>query len=374
MIIRTTTVAIAVTGALALTACSPQDVTPPEPVTVYVVEALAAQELESRTFTGTLQPRVESTLGFRVGGQLLERRVEVGSTVRQGDVLAVLDDADYRLALAAAQAQKRAAEVDARQTQEDAERLERLASDETVGRAEAERQRTGADAAQARLAQSSQQVMAEENRLAYTRMTAPFDGVVTGVRAEVGQVLDVGAPVLTLARMGALEVVVDVPEAWVDRVRRSDVTVRLFDSPGTPTTAGVLREVAAVANSPSRTFRVRYTLSGAPPEWRLGRTATVVLTERPERPAATTDALVSLPLTALVNDGPSTHVWSVDRASDRPSATPVVVHRQTQDRVWVTGVAAGTRVVALGAHKVDGSMQVRPVLQPAGTSAPGASS
>lgn len=374
MIIRTATVAIAVTGALGLTACSPQDVTPPAPVTVYVVEALAAQALDSRTFTGTLQPRVESTLGFRVGGQLLERRVEVGSTVRQGDVLAVLDDADYRLALAAAQAQKRAAEVDARQTLEDAERLERLASDETVGRADAERQRTGADAAQARLAQSSQQVMAQENRLAYTRMTAPFDGVVTGVRADVGQVLDVGTPVITLARTGALDVVVDVPEAWVDRVRRSDAAVRLSDSPGTPAIAGVLREVAATANSPSRTFRVRYTLNSVPAECRLGRTATVVLTERPDRPTATTDALVSLPLTALVNDGRSTHVWSVDEVSGRPSATPVTVHRQTQDRVWVTGVVAGTRVVALGAHKVDGSMQVRPVLQPASPSAPGASS
>ena len=374
MIIRTTTVAIALTGALALTACSPQDVKPPDPVTVYVVEALAAYEVQSRTFTGTLQPRVESTLGFRVGGQLLQRRVEVGSTVRQGDVLAVLDDADYRLALAAARAQKRAAEVDARQTLEDAERLERLASDETVGRADAERQRTGADAAQARLAQSSQQVMAEENRLAYTRMTAPFDGVVTGVRADVGQVLDVGAPVITLARVGALDVVVDIPETWVDRVRRSDTIVRLSDSPGTPAIVGVLREVAAVASSPSRTFRVRYTLDGAPPEWRLGRTATVVLTERPDRPPATTNGLVSLPLTALVNDGRSTHVWSVDEASGRPSPTAVVVHRQTQDRVWVTGVVAGTRVVALGAHKVDGSIPVRPVLQPASPSAPGASS
>jgi RND family efflux transporter MFP subunit len=363
-----------VVGLLALTlaACSSKEPTASALPAVYVTEAVSAHAAQVRTLPATLQPRVESELGFRVGGQIATRRVALGTTVKQGDVLAELDSADYRLALEAARQQLRAAEVDAQQSRQDAERFERLAADDTLGRADAERQRAHADATQARLEQAQQQWALERNRLEHTRLKAPFDGVVTAVQADVGQVVPEGMPVLTLAKAGEMEAWVDVPEHLVARIRSLSASVQLVDAPEAAPVRGVLREVSAAAQAPARTFRVRYALAQVPAGWKLGRSVTVTLSGMAAAPATAKPPLVELPVTALVNQGAATQVWWVDTATGQLRAQPVQVQQQTQDRVVVLGVPVGAQVVSVGAHKLDAGMKVRPVVRPTAATVQGA--
>ncbi len=366
-------IAVVLSGLL-LAGCAPEAATTAPIPVVYVTPAQVSPSMASRILSGSLRPRVETDLGFRVAGLMLERRVDVGSVVQKGDVLARLDSTDHQLALEAAEQEEEAARVDDRQQRLDAQRLERLALDDTVGRADAERQRTRSEAAAARLKQAGQQRELQRNRLAYTQLVAPFDGVVTAVRAERGQVLGEGIPVLTMARAGELEVVVDVPEGLIHRLRSMQASVQLTEQPQEPGVTAPLREVAAAAHPASRTYRVRYAVPQAPAHWRLGMSAMVVLTDQPTSSAEAAMPSADLPVSALVNRGNETWVWVVDGATGQLTAQPVQVQRQTEARVRVTGVPPGALVVSVGAHKLDAGMRVRPVKRDGSSGLPGVGS
>lgn len=145
-------------ASLLLTACSE----PPAPAAivkpVFVTTVTPANSAQSRSFTSVIRPRVETELGFRTGGKVVERLVEVGDSVKAGQVLARLDPVDYRLAVKAAADQVQAASVEAQQAASDEARFRRLLADGSVGAADHERQKARADAAAARLDQASRQL------------------------------------------------------------------------------------------------------------------------------------------------------------------------------------------------------------------------
>jgi len=150
---------------------------------------------------------------------VVDRLIEIGDTVKAGQVLARLDPADYQLAVSAATDQVQAASVDAQQAASDEARLRRLLADGSVGAADHERQKARADAAAARLDQARRQLDLARNREGYATLVAPYAGVVTALRFERGQVVAEGQPVLSLARDGEREIVADLPEEWVGRAR-----------------------------------------------------------------------------------------------------------------------------------------------------------
>jgi RND family efflux transporter MFP subunit len=359
---------------MTLAGCTSKEPAKPVVMAVYVTEAQAASGNEVRNFAGTIQPRTESELGFRVGGLLQSRNVEVGSRVRAGAVLASMEAADYNHALEIAKQNLLAAEADAKQNLQDAQRLEKLAAEDAVAKADAQRQRTRSDTVQARLIQAKKQLEIEENRTAYTQLTAPFDGVVTAIRAEVGQVVAQGMPIVSLARTDALEVVADVPEQMVDGIKQWSATAQLSGSLETSDGNTVnlkLREVAAAANPNARMYRVRYSMMKPPASWMLGRSVTLTL-QKGAGLSAQQETVVELPVSATVNNGQSTQVWVVDGETGKLSAQTVAIKKQTQQTVWVTGVAIGAKVVSAGAQKLDAGMTVRPILRTADTAEAGA--
>jgi membrane fusion protein, multidrug efflux system len=351
-----------------LGACTPP---PPEASVVpavYVTAVAPTARVQTRQLSAVLGPRVESELGFRTGGLLVERAVDLGQSVRQGQPLARLDPADLRLAEQAAAEQLRAAETDATQSASDAARFARLLADGSIASADVERQRARADAAAARLAQARSQLELTRNRLGYTTLVAPFDGVVTAVRAQRGQVVGEGQPVIALARRGEVEVLADVPEQLAGTLRQHHAEARLAtdtDAAETPAVALRLRELAAAAHPVSRSFAARFTVAAdgpLPAGWQLGRSVTLSLS-RPQAEAAGEPGF-ELPLGALVDDGRETVVWLVDPADGRLQRQPVLVHAHTAATVRVSGLPEGALVVSVGAHKLDAGMRVRPVRRP----------
>lgn len=344
---------------LLLTGCSEPPAPPAVAKPVFVTTVAQTASAQSRTFTSVVRARVESDLGFRTGGKVVERLVEVGDSVKAGQVLARLDPADYRLAVQAAADQVQAATVDAQQAASDEARFRRLLADGSVGAADHERQKARADAAAARLDQDHRQLELARNREGYATLVAPYAGLVTALRFERGQVVAEGQPVVSLARGGESEIVVELPEDWVGRARGLVATAAPWNDP-TSRVRLVLRELSPQASAQGRTYRARYSAAAesraqvaALP---LGSTMQLTLSAPQAGPATT-----ALPVSALIKGSGPAGVWALDAKGSGLVFTPVQVVSIDDATVHVTGLVVGSRVVSVGAQKLDAGITVRAV-------------
>ncbi len=361
--------------ATSLAACAPEPAEAPMVPSVYISPVRNDRGAEQRVLFGSVRPRVEADLSFRADGKVTARLVELGQSVRKGQALARIDPADYQLAVEAAIEQQRAAEVDAVQSASDAARFKRLLADGSVGAADAERQQARADAAAARLKQAQRQADVARNRAGYAVLTAPFDGVVTALRFETGQMVGEGQTVLSLARPDELEVVVDVPESMLGDLKTWQSSLPIVAGGEAASAVQLrLRELAPSAHPTTRTTRARYALANRTDVTRLrmGMTAEVLLQRLDQVSSA------ELPLGALLVTATSasaqptptnvtdtgTAVWLVDAESGALTRQPVRLLSQTTDFVRVSGLPEGALVVTVGAQKLDAGLKVRPVHRP----------
>jgi multidrug efflux system membrane fusion protein len=321
------------------------------PVRVEAVHLEPAQE--TVRYAAVIRPRIEAELGFRVGGKIVARLVEVGSRVEAGTPLARLDPADLQLQLRAVEAQLVSAGAEAANAKADFARYAQLRRGEWATQQEHDKRKTAMEAAAARVRELEAQRRVAGNNAEYTTLVADTAGVVTAVLAEPGQVVAQGQTVLRLARFGELEAVANLPESQIGRIEGAAMTVSLWALPGVEI-AGKLRELAPAADAATRTYQARVTLLEPPPGVQLGMTATLVA----RRPRA--DTIVRLPMEALAAMGTAPAVWVVDAAGGGIALRPVEIDAYAGDRVLVrAGLADGERVVTAGVHKLDASRKIR---------------
>ena len=204
-------------------------------------------------YSGEVRARHEVDLGFRVGGKILERRVNLGDRVRRGQLLVKLDPKDVTLAASAAKAQVAAAEADENLAQVEYERARALAAKNYVSGSVVDQRLSTLLAAQARLKQTRSQADIAVNQNAYADLLADRDGVVTQVVADAGQVVAVGQPVVRLADSIEREVLIYVPERRIAGLKPGAAAlVRSWALPEQTFDAEV-REVGAAADSATRT-------------------------------------------------------------------------------------------------------------------------
>ena len=331
------------------------------PVTPVVVMTVGAGQTETlRTLPGIVTPRYAANVAFQVDGRMQKRMVEVGSRVRQGQPLAMLNAADYAQGVLVAQDQVAAARAEMEQSLADARRFKSLADRGLVSQAGMGSQQARADAAQARLDQANRELELARNRMAYTTLVAPFDGVVTAINAEVGQVLSEGMPVVSVARDDTLEVSIEVPEDMRLNDVAPDVTFdgRLTGKSSVPLQLK-LREVAPATTAPLRTFRAAFTILDAgsiQSGLRIGQSAEVALAH----PLSNRGG-VELPAAALISNGQDVAVWCVDADRNTLRRQVVTVKATTDDGVLVGGLEAGQRVVIAGTDKLSSAQPVRPI-------------
>lgn len=258
-----------------LAGCGKEQPKAPEVRPVRTMTVVSEQAAGTVEFSGDVRPRVESRLGFRVPGKIIARLVDVGATVRKGQVLARLDPTDLALAQQSAQAQLQAAKTDRDLAASDLKRFSELFAKGFISAAEQQRHQANYDAAQARYDQAVAGYRNQSNQAAYATLEADADGVVTSVDAEVGQVVSAGQPVVRVAQTAEKEVVVGIPEDQVDALRKSpDVRVKLWADPSR-SLPGKVREIAPAADPATRTYTVKITVPNPPPDLKLGMTAVV---------------------------------------------------------------------------------------------------
>jgi membrane fusion protein, multidrug efflux system len=322
---------------------------------VRTVELRYGNATETNRYVGTVHARHEVDQAFRVGGKVIERRVEVGQAVREGEVLAVLDDTDYRLAVEAAQQELIAARAHASQAESDRKRLESLKSDGSVSISDDEHADSGATTAQASAEGATRKLDLTRNQLMYTVLRASQSGVITAVRFEVGQVVPEGQPVVSIANQSEPEIVIDVPEAHLTSFQTARFRASLASAPG-ETFEVALRELAPQAARQTRTYRARLkpVVARALP---LGATATLIA----ERPLADTSA-ASIPASAITQSNGQPALWIVHRTNTQGVGTVelmrVTVHGYRNDEVLVSGPKAGELLVAAGVQKMAPGLRV----------------
>ncbi len=324
----------------------------------------------SISYAAEIRARTESRLSFRVPGKLLQRRVELGSRVRAGQVLAQLDSRDLLLGQQGAQASLAAAKASLDQAEADFARSNELRVQGFIGAAELERRQTALKAAQAQAEQARTQLSVQTNQARYADLVADVGGVVTGVDAEPGMVLAAGTPVLRLAHDGPRDVVFSVPEDKVALVRKvagepAGLRVDLWGD-NNRTWHATLREVSASADPVTRTFLVKADLEpAAANDVRLGQTATVVV----DLPRVA--GINKLPLSALKEEKGRTVVWIVDPTAMTVSAHAVeVAGIDGNEAVVTSGLQAGQLVVTAGVHVLNPGQKVKLYAEPGAARAP----
>jgi RND family efflux transporter MFP subunit len=322
----------------------------PQPVRAASVTLSAAAN--ARSYTGTIKPRYESDLGFRVAGKIVERLVNIGDRVASGMTLARLDASDYRLSLESAEAELRAAQSSLKQAEADEKRYGTLNEKKWVSDASYEQKKATADEARGRVERATRALALAKNQLAYTDLVATEAGVITALPVEVGQVVSAGQLIVRVARLDELEAVVSIPESRIDGDRNAAATVTLWADAGR-TYAAKLREISPQADPATRTYQARYSLMKPDAAIALGKTATVRLASQGAERA-------KLPLAAVFRDQGEPSVWLIDEAHGRLIKKSVEVSAWTETSAIISGgLAAGQKIVAAGVHKLDARIPVR---------------
>jgi RND family efflux transporter MFP subunit len=308
-----------------------------------------------RGFTGLIGARVQSNLGFRVPGKIVERLVNVGEQVKAGQPLMRIDETDLRLALTAKRNAVAAARASVVQLDADERRYAKLVSDGWVSRQRYDQAKAASDTAKAQLAAAEADARVAENEATYSVLVADADGTVVETLGEPGQVVSAGQPVVRLAQAGPREAVVALPE----RIRPaigSTAAASVYGGDGRRYTAH-LRQLSDSADPQTRTYEARYVLGGEAAQAPLGATVTIRLVNQTSQPQ------VQVPLGAVLDDGDKTGVWILDRATSSVTFRPVRLVRVTSETAVVSGLNAGDPVVSLGAHLLQEGARVRTASQ-----------
>jgi RND family efflux transporter MFP subunit len=320
-----------------------------------VIEIVYQRRSQSLVLAGTVVPRIETSLGFRVAGKIVARSVDVGTLVKAGDLIAQLDPADYRLAVDNARAALASADADHSRAKADHERYLNLRGTAVFTPQTMEQRQSLAATALARVDQAKSQLSTAENNLAYTELRADTDGVVTAVQAEVGQVMPQGQGVVRVARLDELEILVGVPEHRLKTVREArSASFELWSDPGRRHVVR-LRELSPSADPMSRTYPARFSVVEPPAFIGLGMTATLAF-ERPD-----TQAVAEVPLSAIFQRGTQPAVWVVDKDGS-VALRPVAIARWRDETAAIaSGVKDGELIATAGVHKLEAGQKVKPV-------------
>ncbi len=330
---------------------------PQEPIRPAIVARPQSAAAEAGTlYSGDIKARYESALGFRVGGKIRQRRVDVGAHVKAGDLIAELDPQDLHLQAGSARAALAAADADLATAKSERDRYDALRGKNFVSETQFDAVDNRLKAAAARATEARATLNVAQNQAGYSELRADHDGVITSIVVEAGQVVAPGQTIATLARDGEREVEISVPESRIaDYQKDQAATIELWAESGTHL-AGTLREIAPEADSTTRTFRVRVALGDSSDKAKLGQTARVFFS------GSESDAAHLIPLAALYEKDGKPAVWLVDAKTRQVHLTSVVVSAyREQGVVLMDGVNTQDWIIAAGVHKLREGQTIRPV-------------
>ncbi len=310
---------------------------------VRVAEVEAAAALREMQFSGITRAARRARLGLPIGGRLVSRPVEVGDPVRKGQVVARLDDRELINAVASARGTYEELEARRIQTDRDLERVKGLQAAKAATPEELEQTESSAEALRSSVRAAAARLQESERLLAETRLIAPFDGVITEVLYEPGEMVVAGLPIVGVSGSGSMEVEVEIPESVLPEVAKGEKASVFLPALGR-TVEGEIQSLGLAAAGPGRLFPVIVAL---PNEESVAPGMTAELTLR-----LAASASLAVPVEAVINPGgqrPAVFLVRPEGGVERAYRLPVEVGSLLDHRVLVQGdLAVGDRVVVGG--------------------------
>jgi multidrug efflux system membrane fusion protein len=336
-------------------------------VTVYSKPVAATEEIlvvrtktiqtagagQSYTYSGEVCGKLESQLAFQIGGKIIKRYVELGSTVKPGDVLMEVNAKDVEQTVNINSAQVYTAQSQLKLAETNLNRYRQLYEQNAISRAQLDQYQNAYETAVSGVRQASAQYSQGTNQLGYSKLVADREGVISNITAEAGQVVSAGQVVVTLVENSDREIEINVPENRIEELRKSQHSKVTFWALPNVTIDAKIKEIAPMADKISRTYKVRLSLINPPQEVKLGMTATVTITG-----AGGGQVAVHVPLSAIYQNGQVPNVWVVNEGV--ASLRPIKVGAFGNEEVEVVeGLHQGDVIVTAGVHKLREGQKVR---------------
>jgi RND family efflux transporter MFP subunit len=351
---RKPTMAVAATAlvSMGIAGCKPSEADPRTRAPLVRIATAHLANAAERSFTGVIAARVESNLGFRVSGKIIERLVDTGQTVKVGQLLMKLDSADLKLTIDAENNAINAARATTIQARADEARYKKLVGQGWISQQRYEQAKSALDNAEAQLAAAQANAQLARNAEDYSVLVADSDGTVMETLSEPGQVVSAGQTVVRLAHAGPREAAVNLPET-VRPAIESEASATLYGDLKSRSPAH-LRQLSDAADPSTRTYEARYVLAGAAANAPLGATVTLRI------PQLKAKDVVEVPVSAVVDNGASSGVWLINQQRMVVDFRPVTLAGVGDETALISqGVQVGDQVVALGARLLRNGDSVR---------------
>jgi RND family efflux transporter MFP subunit len=337
----------------ALTGCKKEQAAAPTPRPAFtmLVEPSAALDM---VFSGTVQPQVQTPVGFRVIGRMISRPVNAGDRVEKGETLAAIDPVALEMATRTAAANLASARAQFDNAASTETRQAALLEKKTTSQAAFDNAEQERAAAQANMEQAEANLAKAREQFSYAVLKADYSGIVTATYAEVGQTVSPGQPILAIAEPTRRDAVIDAPEKIIDDLRvGQDFDIALQIDP-TRKVVGTVREIAPESDAVTRTRRVKIALDNPPDSLRIGATIFA-------RPTTGANAKIRIPDSSVLRDGDRTQVFVVDPANSRVALRDVDIAPDRTPKRWIVrgGLKIGERIVTAGVHRLKAGEQVR---------------
>lgn len=279
------------------------------------------------TFSGVALAEKESSLSFKVGGNVRSLNVKVGDKVRKGQLLATVDASDYAIQADQAKASTKGAEAQVKTAltqmqiaKSTYERIERLYENGSVSVSEFDQAKSQYEAAKSQheaavtqVTSANKQVQAASNQVNYTRLYAPYAGIITEKMSELNELVGAGSPIFKLSSLGKPKVEVGMPENYIGRVKRGqkvDVKVSVVSD---EKITGVVNEISFATQGGS-TYPVHVRLTGDVAGIRPGMAATVWFDFEDEHVDHDADMIMA-PMNAVGEDPNGNYVFVLKPAN-----------------------------------------------------------
>lgn len=320
--------------------------------TLVNVMTLKEAKIQEQSFTGVVSARVQSNLGFRVSGKIVERLVDKGQSVKKGQSLMRIDQNDLSLTITARENAVKAANARFTLASADENRYKKLLEVNAISKQAYDQAKAAVDAASAELNAALAQAQIAKNEGQYSLLVADSDGTIVETLGEPGQVVSAGQTVIKLAHNGAREASVDLPETVRPNLNSQAQAVLFGSTTRTPVS---LRQLSDSANPLTRTYEARYVLSGDTAKAPLGATITVYLPLKKGNVNS-----VEVPLSAITDEGKGPGVWIVNSETSTLSFKTVEIETLTSESALIKkGLVPNDTIVALGAHYLHEGQKVR---------------
>lgn len=350
---------IGLIGVVMLAGCDSQAETEPvqiRPALVMKVGGQQAQLAGDVVLVGEVKSRYESKQSFRIAGKIILRKADVGDIVKKGQVLARLDPTDNQLSTQAARADVLSAQANYDLAKAEVERQRKLLKQKFISQSALDLQEARLKVSAAALKQAKARAAVSSNQSQYTALVADRSGVITQIQAEPGQVVSPGQAIAVIADLAHLEVLAAVPESQVEKINLGDaVGVRLWAKPEKLYQAKV-REITPAASEATRAFDVRFAVTDADDEFKLGMTAGVKLNNQQE-------AVITVPSTAVSEKDGKKIVWVID-AQQVAHARAVEIGPFSELGIAIKqGLQNGEVIAIAGVHTLVEGQQVKPLFE-----------